>query len=54
MNPTVTVYEEFRDVDVIRVNGFVVDCVPTSRVRQPSGYSLANRLAGALGTTVNA
>ena len=53
MTPTVTVYEEFRGVDVVRVNGYLIDCAPASVTVQPHGYSLANRLAGALGVTVN-
>ena len=53
VTPTVTVYEEFRGVDVVRVNGYLIDCAPASVTVQPHGYSLANRLAGALGVTVN-
>ena len=53
MAPTVTVYEEFRGVDVVRVNGRIVDCTSSSKTTQPQGYSLANRIAVALGVTAN-
>ena len=53
MTLTVTVYEEFRGVDVVRVNGRIVDCTSSSKTTQPQGYSLANRIAVALGVTAN-